>query len=109
MEVALLLLAIGLLTTVPLAVRSLGQVREASALEHANLIAVAILDSLAQLRNPVAGSIVRDGIALDWTPQLAGVGIRIELRAVWVDGRHSHVDSLIAFTGPWPPRLHAVP
>lgn len=109
MEVALLILAIGLLTTMPIAVQLLGRVREASTLERASSTATAVLDSLGQLRYPSAGSVTRDGVSLGWIVQPAGSVIRIELHAGWSNGRRPVVDTFIAFTGAWPRRLHGLP
>ena len=109
MEVALLILAIGLLSILPLAVRSLGQVREASMIDRTTAAGASILDSLAQLERPAGGSAVRGEIDFDWVTSPAGSAIRIELHARRADGHRRTTDTMTALAAPWPARLHRVP
>jgi type II secretory pathway pseudopilin PulG len=108
MEVALLILAIGLLSAMPLAARSLGRVREAALIDRSSAEAVAILDSLTQLEHPGAGSSSHSGLDFDWVTTPAGASIGIELH-VQVVGAPWLADSLLAVTARWPARLHRVP
>jgi hypothetical protein len=108
-EVALALLAGGLLAAAAVAGRAVRMLHEAESIDGATVAAVSVLDSLAQMKRPQPGTIVRGRYALDWMVAPYGAATRIELRIRWEDGARIRADTFTLIAAPLPRRVSRVP
>lgn len=104
--IATLLVAVGLLSVAGAGSLAIRRLREAESEQAAALEGVAVIDSLAQLAQPAAGSLVRGRFTHVWTVvDSAGVG-RLSLEVRWHDGSAQRTLVFAAWVAPPPPIAH---
>jgi hypothetical protein len=103
LEVALVVLAIGLLATLALVARAGALLRVADAEEGAARVAGEVLDSLLQHGAPSAGALGNGRYSAGWSVvrDSRGVGL-VTLVIRYDDGQRLRADTFAARAAPWP-------
>lgn len=109
-NVAMLVLATGLLGTVALVARAGALLRTADAEEGAAWLAADILDSLTQHGAPSGGALARGRYAAGWSGTRDSLGlVLVTLVVGYDDGRRIRADTFAARAAPWPRTVRHVP
>jgi type II secretory pathway pseudopilin PulG len=109
-EVAMLVLAIGLLATFTLVARAGTLMRRADAEEGAAQVAGEVMDSLVQHGAPGSGSFARGRYAVSWSASPDSTGVTHLLLVVrYDDGGRLRADTVIALAALWPRMVRHVP
>jgi len=108
-QVALVLLAAGLLAVAATGVQAVRLLQRAEIVHDANALAASVLDSLVQVRNPASGGLARGRITVVWTASRADSATQVVLVAHYVADGRVRADTFAIFAGVWPERIHHVP
>jgi Tfp pilus assembly protein PilV len=108
-QVALVLLAAGLLAVAATGVQAIRLLQRAEIVHDANALAASVLDSLAQVHAPVSGSLVQRRVAVTWTATPADSATLIVLVARYTADSRVRADTFAILAGVWPERISHVP